>query len=161
MCAIVDASGAEDVFGKDRPEIGIAFFNWIEEHGHIVTGGKLTREIRSSCPNFILWAQEAERTRKLIKISKSNINVEMNKITKNRYLRSNDTHVLAIARAGEARLLYSNDKPLLEDFVDSRFIRRPQGDTMTSYTGGDLSDEDQEKLDRATKRCRQQTVERD
>lgn len=157
MCAIVDASGANDVFGKNRPEIGIAFFEWIEAHGRIFTGGKLTMEIGVLCPRFLKWAEEAERTRKLVKISRSKIDTEANAISKRRGLRSDDAHILAIARVGEARLLYSNDKSLLEDFVDSRFIRRPKGDTMTSDRGGELADEDREKLERATERCRQQT----
>ena len=158
MCAIVDASGANDVFGEDRPETGIAFFDWISDHGRILTGGKLTTEIRKSCPRFIEWAEEAERTRKLINVNPSRIHAEIGEVIKRkrRGPRLNDAHVLAIARLGGARLLYANDKSLLENFVDSHLVSRPQGDTMTSLTGGHITDEDREILKRATERCRQQ-----
>ena len=158
MCAIVDASGANDVFGEDRPDVGIAFFNWIETHGRILTGGKLTKEIRSVCPKFIEWAQEAERTRKLVKINNSKARAETNKIInrKNHGLHSNDAHVLAIARLGGARLLYANDKNLLEDFANSSLITSPPGDTMTSLEESSFTDEDRKTLERATNRCRQQ-----
>lgn len=161
MCAIIDASGANDVFGKDRPEIGVAFFNWIEEQGYIVTGGKLTMEIGSLCQNFLDWAREAERVSKLIIINNSKIHAEIAEVVKIRGLRSNDAHVLAIARISGARLLYANDGPLLEDFINSRVITRPAGDTMTSSTGDALTNEDRETLVRATERCRQQALGRD
>ena len=159
MCAIVDASGANDVFGKNRPEIGVAFFDWINDHGRILTGGKLTMEIGDLCPRFLEWAKEAERTRKLVKINHSKkIRTEMAEVIKRKRRGSplNDAHILAIARLGRARLLYANDKDLLENFVDARLIARPPGDTMTSLGGGDLTDEDRETLERATERCRQQ-----
>lgn len=163
MCAIVDASGANDVFGEDRPEIGIAFFDWISDHGHILTGGKLTMEIGDLCPRFLKWAQEAERTRKLIKINQSSIYAEMGEVIKRKRHGPplNDAHVLAVARLGGARLLYANDKNLLENFVDSRLIARPLGDTMTSLAGDGLTDGDRESLQRATERCRQQMFRQD
>lgn len=158
MCAIVDASGANDVFGEDRPEIGIAFFDWISDHGHILTGGKLTMEIGDLCPRFLKWAEEAERTRKLIKINRSRIHAEMGEVIKRKHGGSplNDAHILAIARLGGARLLYANDKDLLENFVDPRLVSRPRVDTLTSLAGGRVTDEDREILERATERCRRQ-----
>ena len=40
---------------------------------------------------------------------------------------SNDTHVIALAQITGARLLYSNDKDLHEDFKNKRLIDEPRG----------------------------------
>ena len=40
---------------------------------------------------------------------------------------SNDTHILALARVSGARLLFSNDSDLRDDFKDNRIISRPPG----------------------------------
>ena len=42
-------------------------------------------------------------------------------------IRSNDTHVLALAIVSEARLLYSRDKMLREDFTNTHIIGEPDG----------------------------------
>ncbi len=42
-------------------------------------------------------------------------------------LRSNDAHVLALARASRARLLYTGDKSLQDDFRDPQIISNPRG----------------------------------
>ncbi len=40
---------------------------------------------------------------------------------------SNDLHVLALAQASGARLLYSNDRALQRDFKNKNLIDRPRG----------------------------------
>lgn len=42
-------------------------------------------------------------------------------------LRSNDPHILALARASGARLLYTADKDLIADFKNPRIVSRPRG----------------------------------
>ena len=42
-------------------------------------------------------------------------------------IRPNDTHVLALAIVSEARLLYSRDKMLREDFTNTQIIGEPVG----------------------------------
>ena len=42
-------------------------------------------------------------------------------------LRSDDPHVLALARAAGVRLLYTADSDLISDFEDRRVIDRPRG----------------------------------
>ena len=42
-------------------------------------------------------------------------------------LRSDDPHVLALARAAGVRLLYTADRDLISDFKDKRVIDRPRG----------------------------------
>lgn len=46
-------------------------------------------------------------------------------------IRSDDPHVLALARASGARLLYTTDGDLMDDFKDNRFIDGPRGKVYT------------------------------
>ena len=46
-------------------------------------------------------------------------------------LRSDDAHVLALARKTGVRLLYTGDRDLIEDFKDKQFIDRPRGKVYT------------------------------
>ena len=42
-------------------------------------------------------------------------------------IRSNDPHVLALARASGVRLLYTGDDALIEDFKSAELINQPRG----------------------------------
>lgn len=42
-------------------------------------------------------------------------------------IRSNDSHVLALAKATGVRLLYTGDPDLIRDFKDKQFIDNPRG----------------------------------
>lgn len=46
-------------------------------------------------------------------------------------IRSDDPHVLALARASGARILYTADRRLMDDFKDKRFIDEPRGKVYT------------------------------
>lgn len=46
-------------------------------------------------------------------------------------IRSDDPHVLALARASGARILYTADHRLMDDFKDKRFIDEPRGKVYT------------------------------
>ena len=45
---------------------------------------------------------------------------------------SDDPHVLALAQASGARLLYSNDGPLQDDFRNRRLIDNPRGSVYST-----------------------------
>lgn len=58
MCAIVDANVAHEVFGADRPEAGVKFFEWINSGiGRLVAGGKLLEELNQTPVRE--WARQA------------------------------------------------------------------------------------------------------
>ena len=61
MCAILDAGVAHQVFGKERPPAGIAFFDWINSGGmRLVVGGKLLEELDND-KRFRVWRQQASQ----------------------------------------------------------------------------------------------------
>ena len=53
--------------------------------------------------------------------------------------RSNDTHVIALAQISGARLLYSNDIALHEDFGNKRLIDKPRGKVYSTNRHKDFT----------------------
>jgi predicted nucleic acid-binding protein len=47
-------------------------------------------------------------------------------------LRSNDTHIVALARQSGARLLCTNDRLLIEDFTNRHLVDNPRGNVYTT-----------------------------
>ena len=53
---------------------------------------------------------------------------------------SNDLHVLALAQVSGARLLYSNDLTLHQDFGNGDLINGPRGKIYSTRAGGQIQD---------------------
>ena len=53
--------------------------------------------------------------------------------------RSNDIHVIALAQISGARLLYSNDQALHEDFGNKLLIDRPRGKVYSTNERKDFT----------------------
>ena len=127
MCAIVDANAIWEVFGSDRPEAGQKFFDWLTVGSGILTiGGKLLSEI-SKDQRFKEWANAAIKSGKMRIEDGTEIEKREVEISRSYQLRSNDLHIVALAQVSGARLLYSNDGKLIEDFKDKSLIDRPRG----------------------------------
>ena len=52
---------------------------------------------------------------------------------------SNDAHIIALGQISGARLLYSNDKALHEDFGNKRLIDRPRGKVYSTNERKDFT----------------------
>lgn len=126
MCAILDANVVSKVFGSDRsptarPPVGVKFFQWIDSgDGQLVIGGKVATELCKN-ENFNRWAQQqilAGRLPSFDNETDSEIRrLKAQKQSKQIQFASNDLHVLALAMVSGARLLYSEDKKLQQDFT--------------------------------------------
>lgn len=128
MCAIVDANVAHQVFGNEQPEAGMRFLQWLESgRGLLVVGGRLYAELLQSSEEFRLWAPEALRMGKMIRENASEVNELERQIFDNGLCSSDDPHVLALAQISGARLLYSNDSALQDDFTNHTLINNPRG----------------------------------
>ena len=109
MCAILDASIASEVFGHNRPEAGVKFFNWINTgRGRLLAGGKLLEELNKT--QFREWARQALNSGIVTTVDEPLVNKKIDELVAERSCRSNDPHVIALAIVGGGRLLYSNDK---------------------------------------------------
>ncbi|MDE2766415.1 MAG: hypothetical protein OXI25_08325, partial [Chloroflexota bacterium] len=60
-------------------------------------------------------------------------------------LRSDDPHIIGLARVSRARLLYSNDQLLQEDFNDHRLVSNPRGKVFSTRRTSTFTD-NQRKL---------------
>ena len=53
-------------------------------------------------------------------------------------LRSDDPHVLALARATGARLLHTGDRDLMADFKNKKFLAQPRGKVYSTAANARL-----------------------
>ena len=128
MCAIVDAQVAHEVFGENPSPAGDEFYKWASEgQGHLVAGGKLLEELESGSPGFRLWARQAQLAGRITLLDEERVEQRTRQIERDVEHKSNDPHVLAVALISGARLLFTNDKLLEQDFRSKSLIDRPRG----------------------------------
>ena len=132
MCAIVDASVADDIFGQTRTPAGVEFFKWLESGpGRMVSGGKLHQELKRR-RGFRLWEREARLAGRLTILNPDAVDERTARLETHGTLRSNDHHVIAVAQLSGARLLCARDKPLHADFKTKDLIDNPTGKVFTT-----------------------------
>ena len=128
MCAIVDANVASEVFGSNPPSAGKKFFEWLnKESGRLVVGGKLLEELEESSADFRRWGQQAQLAGRMRVANKREVDARTEEIQREDAIRSDDPHVIALAQISGARLLYSNDGDLQQDFGNGKLIDKPRG----------------------------------
>ena len=129
MCAIIDNDVSHQAFGRRKTPAGMFFLKRLNKRkvGALVAGGKLFSELSqnaefSSVFNGMVQAGRARR------IPDKDVDAEEDAIrAEGVHMKSNDIHVLALARVSGARLLFTNDGNLQDDFRDRRIIRGTQG----------------------------------
>jgi hypothetical protein len=128
MCAIVDANVTFEVFGKKQTEAGRKFRDWLDgNRGKLVVAGKNLTELMHN-GNFRRWFLEARRlTGRVRQIARAQVEVQEEELRRSGLVRSDDEHVLALALVSGARLLYSNDGNLKNDFSNAGIVQRPKG----------------------------------
>ena len=132
MCAIIDANVVHQVFGSDRPEAGMEFFKWLSSgKGKLVAGGKLRRELSGNA-KFRSWWQQAQLAGRTKAVNDAQVDEQTRKVERSGGYRSDDPHVLALAQISGARLLFTNDQDLQQDFKDSKLIGQPGGKIYTT-----------------------------
>lgn len=148
MCAIVDANVTFEVFGRKRTEAGRKFRDWLDGgRGTLAVSGRNLDELAQN-GNFQRWFLEARRRPGRVRqISRAQIEARQDELRRSGPFRSDDRHVLALALASGARLLYSNDRRLNVDFSNPGVIRRPRGRVCTTLESGSFRPEHQELLE--------------
>ena len=126
MCAILDKDVAGLVFGDRRSRAGREFFDWLETPGaRLVVGGQNYDELTEN-RRFEKWAEVAIADGRLRPFAREKIEAEMAELS-TQHIRSNDRFIIALARVANARILYSNDGDLGEDFKDRTLVPNPRG----------------------------------
>ena len=134
MCAIVDANVIPEVFGDHRPERGRILYEWLTRgrNGRLVVGGKLLHEL-SEYSRFRAWLSQAVLSGRARRIRDDLVDEETEVIRSTASFRSNDYHVIALARLSGARLLFTNDRDLEQDFKDRSLVPSPRGRIYKSH----------------------------
>lgn len=137
MCAIVDANVRDQVFGGAQTDAGKYFLDWLLRPGGgtLALGGELRNELSDNGRNLgFMNAYRQLRLDGRVKeeVPDGEVDTETSALKRQRVCRSNDAHVLALARLSGARLLFSNDRALQEDFKDSRIVNSPRGKVFTT-----------------------------
>lgn len=131
MCAIVDADRAGLFFADNIDQEFVPLWDWINRgSGTLVVGGKLKRELfnmQRARDSIQVWEQAGRAAI----LPDDEVEAEARKVLDQ--CRSNDSHVIALARLSGARILLSGDKTLWDDFRDGGLLR-PTGKVYRSTT---------------------------
>ena len=111
------------------------FKEWLESgRGELIVGGKNTIELTHN-RNFERWFLEARRLGGRVRQVRASMIKEIEDQLSGR-VTSNDLHVVALALVSGARLLFTDDRKLRNDFRNSDVISGPDGRVYT--TRGDV-----------------------
>ena len=139
MCAIVDANVGHEVFGPSQSPAGEFFLRWLNRGERpLVIGGRLLTELGRNA-GFVRWLRAAQRAGRARRIPDDLVDAETGTVRSEGRHRSNDEHVLALARVSGARLLFTNDDDLQDDFRDRRIVSGTRGRVYTTGQSKDVS----------------------
>ena len=126
---IVDANMLAEFLADPIKDDGAPIHDWIERGwGSLVysTGGQYGTELNRS-PNLKRKLEEYARRGRARVIPADEFVQDEHALARSPDLQSDDPHVLALARASRARLLYTGDKDLIADFTNKALIDDPRG----------------------------------
>lgn len=153
-CAIVDANAVSDVFGDSPSEAGAGLRRWIGDgRGRLASGGRLHEELRAASEGFRRWAAAARGSGQLRIFGDDKLQAQVDRFEAHPDRRSNDAHILALAMASGARLLYTNDEALQQDFTDRALVNSPRGRVLSTRVNRQF-DRSKRELLRTAPSCR-------
>lgn len=127
MCIIVDANVAADIANDNPSDASRMVVDWVTNRGgRIVHGGYLTSEL-FRIERLKRWFAQLQRAGRLMSADAIAVNARTDELTKSGACKSDDPHVIALAQISGARLLYSADTLLHEDFTSAALLSKPRG----------------------------------
>ena len=127
MCVIVDACVASHVFSVPREADFVPLWSWLEKKdGRLVYGGRLAEELHRLGKTTRLLA-ELKRSGRALECSRQDVDEQEKAVRKLGLCRSNDPHVIALARVSGARILCTKDHDLETDFTNKQLLSEPRG----------------------------------
>lgn len=130
MCMIVDVNIAQRALieenDPDFGEIHESLFTHMMPNAKIVYGGYLTTEYNRSARIRRIVAQ-LDRAGRARQVRDEPVNRESESVQNSGVCRSNDVHIIALARVGHVRLLCSHDQALHSDFTNHLLLSGPRG----------------------------------
>ena len=144
MCAVVDVNNCYKIFGnlEQRTPAGSYFFNWLEgASGRLILGGtKFNSEI-DKVGHYIVWLKTAMRTGHAHKVNDHLVDAAAQELEAGDECKSDDHHLIALAKVGGARLLFSEDPDLHEDFRNPEIVANPRGRVYSTRFDHEVSEE--------------------
>lgn len=137
MCIIVDANRLGAFLADPPGEDAKPLRHWLDRGGRIVysTGGAFAREVGRRTRDRLLTYVRAGRA---VLVPADRFADDERTLRTHPDLRSDDPHVLALARAARVRLLHTGDADLTADFKNRKFIDRPRGKVYSSAANAGL-----------------------
>ena len=128
MCGILDTNCLPEVFGDNRPKVGEKFYDWFTTgNGRLVVGGALYRELCTGSEKFRTSANQLQLAGRMRRIPDTEVDAKAACLDEKGLCRSDDAHVIALAKISGARLLCSNDADLQQDFKNKSLLDEPRG----------------------------------
>ena len=144
MCIIVDTNKINSFFTNPSDSVSAPIHKWLKRGAGTViysTGGKFANELGGKALQALAVYDRAGFARK---VSADSFQQDESELMPK--IRSNDAHVLALARQSGARLLYTDDSDLTQDFKDKQFVDRPRGSVYSKSSHDHLLNEQVCKL---------------
>lgn len=144
MCAIIDASIVGDLIAQNATP-AVTGFRQAVDSGRIplVLGGtQLSSELKADdVRRWISALTNAGRLRKVDASAVDELTEHLRRIPKGAHnaCKSDDWHVIALAQISGARLLYTNDHKLTEDFKNKQLIDNPRGKVYSTTENSDFT----------------------
>lgn len=123
MCIIVDANVATEFEANSADAVPVLAMLLVGKLSLVVDSETKEELFRTNLRRMFRQLSLAGRVREF---EASLVKVERDKIDKLN-IRSNDAHILALARISGARILFSRDKKLHADFKDVDILPTPRG----------------------------------
>ncbi|MBI4699888.1 MAG: hypothetical protein HY744_01770 [Deltaproteobacteria bacterium] len=124
MCVIIDANLAAKVFGRTTSAAFRPIFDWLEHDGRLVYGGRLSEELERvhAAARYLLELRRQSRAK-----TYPADQLEAEEAAVRERCRSDDPHVIALARLSGARTLVTADRELMDDFRNRQLVPSPRG----------------------------------
>ena len=132
MCVIVDADKTGELLKIPAPAEALPLRAWLERGGTLVysTGGEFARQFPEGTRRRIA---KFFRNIRLVRIQPGKVREKMRALPAKGKLRSDrksgpgDRHILALALASRAEVLYTGDRDLMDDFRDREVMGELRG----------------------------------
>ena len=151
MCAIIDANVCHEIFSSSsQSDAGKYFLDWLMKRngGIIVSGGGHLRELDQN-EDFYRVFRERLQIGRARYIPDAQVDAETKTLRSQSICRSNDEHILALARLSGARLLFTNDNALQDDFRNRQIVSGTRGRVYTTTRSQNVTRTHRNLLSRA------------
>ena len=137
MCIIIDANKLSSFLADPPDEDSAPVRKWLDKGGILVysTGSIFAEEVTKRAKRKLTDYVRAGQAKV---IPGEQFTDDESSLRTQRGLRSNDPHVLALARVSGARLLYTGDNDLIADFKNKQFIDKPRGKVYSGSANANL-----------------------